>query len=268
MISDVLAEEIDIPLNEHYILYFDVLGYKSFFESKPNEHKKFLIDMRLATSSIESIIRQAATSIHVQLRTYSDNFLLYFEKNGVDEYEALKLLSVLARKIQLLFLERCRIVVRGGITVGEFYADESIVFGQGLIRAVELEDKIAKNPRVVIDNNYFQETTRMLFQNRYLEKDTDDLYYVNYFYDKFSLRWARGYCIYLVNHNCKYHPTVKDEAKILQQEKTISKYLWMLVKFNEACRKTGNESLQIDYKLTINERLLKLEVACEDKTSK
>ena len=40
MMSEVLAKEIDIPLNDYYICYFDVLGYKNAFEN-PVEHKQF-----------------------------------------------------------------------------------------------------------------------------------------------------------------------------------------------------------------------------------
>lgn len=243
-------------------MYFDVLGYKNAFE-KPEEHKQFLWNMLLSTNSIESIIRNTNTYIRVQYRTYSDNFLLYFENENIDEYEALKLLSTIARKIQLKLLTDHKIIVRGGITVGEFYADDKIVFGQGLIRAVNLEDKIAKNPRIVIDEDCFQESISKLVETRYLLQDTDGLYYVNYFHSKETLSYLKGYCISLINSNCKYQYNVKDESKIAQKERVITKYLWLLIKFNEACRAIKEESLQIDYQLKINEKILKLEISCD-----
>ena len=219
--------------------------------------------MLLSTGSIESIIRNANTDVRVQYRTYSDNFLLYFEKKDVDEYEALKLLSTIARKIQLKLLTDHKIIVRGGITVGEFYANERIVFGQGLIRAVDLEDKIAKYPRIVIDNDCFQKSIPKLVESRYLLQDADGLYYVNYFHSKDTLLSAKGHCISLINSNCKYQYNVKDESKIAQKERVIAKYLWLLIKFNEACGVIKEEPLQIDYQLKINEKILKLEISCE-----
>ena len=262
MLSEVLAKEIDIPLNDYYICYFDVLGYKNAFE-KPEEHKQFLFNMLLSTDSIESIIRNENTYIQVQYRTYSDNFLLFFEKGNVGEYEALKLLSTIARKIQMKFLIDHKIIVRGGITIGEFYADDKMVFGQGLIRAVELEDKIAKYPRIIIDNECFQESVSKLVETRYILQDNDGLFYINYFHAQEALLLERGYCISLINTNCKYQYNVKDELKIAQKEKTITKYLWMLIKFNEACKAIKKESLQIEYQLKINEKILKLEIYCE-----
>lgn len=61
------------------------------------------------------------------------------------------------------------------------------------------------------------------------------------------------------NYRVEY---VKDESKIAQKERVIMKYLWLLIKFNEACRVIKEELLQIDYQLKINEKILKLEINC------
>ncbi len=262
MISEVLAKEINIPLNDYYICYFDILGCKNFFE-KPEGHEQFLCNMLLIISSIDSIIRRANKNIQVQYRTYSDNFLLYFEKKNADEYESLKFLFSIMRKIQLKLLIDHKIIVRGGITVGEFYANDEIVFGQGLIRAVDLEDKIAKTPRIVIDNNCFQESISKFVENRCLLQDSDGLYFVNYFNSKDALVLARGCCVSLINSNCRYQNNIKDEAKIAQKERIITKYLWLLIKFNEACKDINEEILQINYQTKLNEKILKYEIYCK-----
>ena len=40
---------------------------------------------------------------------------------------------------------------RGGITVGDIVHDDECVFGPGLVRAYELESKVAQYPRFVLD---------------------------------------------------------------------------------------------------------------------
>lgn len=42
-------------------------------------------------------------------------------------------------------------LARGGITIGPVYADDNTVLGQALVRAYELESKVAQFPRVVLD---------------------------------------------------------------------------------------------------------------------
>ena len=41
--------------------------------------------------------------------------------------------------------------VRGGVTVGNILHDDDVVFGPALNRAYELESKVAKFPRIVLD---------------------------------------------------------------------------------------------------------------------
>ena len=263
MISDALLEHVDLPLEDYYICYFDILGYKDFLENNPESHKKFLLDVILSDGNISSIIRNASSPVSIQYRTYSDNFLIAFEKKSVDETKALYLLSKIVRKIQVVLLSEHKIIVRGGITVGEFFCDDKIVFGPGLIRAVELESKYAKMPRIVIDKECLKEAVIELEKKEIILKDTDEYYYVNYFDNENALKLIRGSCVNLINKNCKYHPTVKDESKILLKEKTIGKYIWILMKFNEGCDVNSIEDMKIVYNLSINTRLFKTEVTCK-----
>lgn len=65
---------------------------------------------------------------------------------------------------RLMEREERRIFTRGGIARGEFYIDEDIMFGEGLVRAYELEGE-AKYPRVIIK----KEVT-----NEYLKRNIED----------------------------------------------------------------------------------------------
>ena len=263
MLSDALEEYFYLPLNDYYLCYFDVLGYKEYMRSKANSHKKYLINMILSNGAIESQIKRLNAPFPIHYKGYSDNFLIYFEKGNVSEYDALKLLATLMRKIQTRLLCESKMIIRGGITIGEFYADERIIFGEGLIKAYELESYYAKNPRIIIDPNCFKEVASKLENDKALLKDIDGLYYINYFYNEGFLKLNSGYIISLVNTYCNYQDIELSVDQITQREKVISKYLWMLVKFNEACKIIGAEKLEINYELKINERVLKQEIYCQ-----
>lgn len=265
--SDILAQYMDNTLEEHYICYFDILGYRAFFDNGTQEHKKFLATVLLASESIKSVIRNSNIPINIKYKTYSDNFLLYFEKNQLDKSRALLILISIMKKIQVKLLTDEGLLLRGGITLGEFFADENLVFGKGLIRAVELEEKYAVVPRIIIDEEEFKSEIESIIDKGHLLEDFDGCYFVNYFHVE-ALKLIKGKCIRLINNHCKYKINVKDPAKIAQQERIISKYMWLLSRFNSQCIQVGVTDLVIEYEIRINERLCKPEVFAKDLSKK
>lgn len=267
MMSDVLAKYMDNSLNEYYICYFDILGYRAYFDNDTPEHKKFLATVLLALESIKSVLRNFNTSININCKTCSDNFLLYFEKSLLDESRALETLINIMRKIQVKLLMDEGLLLRGGRTLGEFYADENLVFGKGLVRAVELEEKYAIAPRIIIDDEYFKSAVDALTYSGKLIRDFDGYCFVNYF-DVGALKLIKGQCIRLINIHCKYHINVKDLAKIAQRERIISKYMWLLARFNSQCIRMELSEMAIKYDVKINERLYKPEIIAMSSSKK
>lgn len=262
MKDSILVNAMYTPLEEHYICYFDILGYKDFFDKNPDEHKNFLIEVLMSDASIESILRNTDTEIELKYRAYSDNFIIFFPKFSSSKCEALRLLSIIVRKIQIKLLMEFSMIIRGGITCGEFFANDKILFGTGLIKAYDMENSIAQYPRVIIDNEFFKEELQELELKNFIKKDNDEQYYVNYFYDENALKLIKGKCEKLIEKHGKYDLRIKDPKKIFQQEKTINKHVWLLVKFNERCEEIGCEKLKMNYILKINSKLFKMEVSC------
>lgn len=250
------------PLEDYYICYFDILGYKDFLDKNPEEHKSFLMEVIMSDASIESILRNMNTHIELKYRTYSDNFIIFFSRFEASKFEALRILSVIVRKIQIKLLMEFSIIVRGGITCGEFFANEKILFGTGLIKAYDIENSIAQYPRVVVDKEFFRDELDELAALNYIKKDSDEQFYVNYFCNENALKLTKGKCAKLIDKHGKYDLRLKDAKKIQQQERTINKYAWLLVKFNECCEELGCLALKLNYILKINRRVFKMEIAC------
>ena len=266
MVTNEILKDLNLPLKDYYICYFDILGYRAFFESNPEEHKKFLFEILLAIGDIEAEIRRKQSKVKIEIRTYSDNFLLFFKKENFAKDTALRILCQVIQKVQVKLLMNFKILIRGGITIGEFFADNQIVFGQGLIDAVNLEEKDAKFPRVVVNQKCFSNELEILINEGLLNRDSDEQVYVNYLDSEGVLLLVKGKCEYLINKHGKYRTNVRDTIKVLQMEKTISKYLWLLMYFNSTCERLWCDNFKIDYKLKLNDRLLKTEVYCEKKT--
>ena len=149
------------PIKEYYIAYFDLLGYKEFFRTKPEQVEQFLEDINLAIHSIgiymqeigASFIAGEIANIQIKKKIFSDNILLCLEV-GETSSECARLLAFMASvaDIQLSFILQYGLFLRGGVTIGKLSFNDEFVFGQGLIDVVEMEES-AKYPRIVISQN-------------------------------------------------------------------------------------------------------------------
>ena len=229
-----MSETCKPELKNYYIAYFDILGYKAFFEDEKNDHHKFLQDILAMVDDVKNNLEDAEKYYieKIQFRVYSDNFLFYFEEEKQEkfaDFNALSSLAALLSSIQIKILEKYSILIRGAITKGEFFADKDIVFGQALIRAVELENSVAVYPRIIVDKNIFPlEKVHLVIWKNVIIEDADKECYVNCFsmFDPFvHIETVRKNIIKLVNKTCKYPANYTQAKAISQRERLIAKYL-------------------------------------------
>lgn len=169
--------KLDKPeIKECYIAYLDILGYRAFFKENPD-----MVDGLLSTINIciETVVRRLNIMNNLlnvdnrfNVRVFSDNILIYYEcDNGFTSKFVLITFIELIKDIQIMLITNYSIFLRGGITKGKFASNEMFVFGQGLIDAVVLEEKKAKNPRIVIDEKVIEDINdKTQFKNPYICK--------------------------------------------------------------------------------------------------
>lgn len=263
-------------LEPYYIAYFDILGYKAFFEESGNDVLEFLqSNISLANDIVKKTSPDGIFSdTHFEIKSFSDNFIILIRKTDkTDDYQAAKSLAYLIALLQLRFLEKYSILIRGGITKGDAYLNNNIVFGEGLIRAVELEGQ-AVFPRVILDETRLGKDVCEDLCEKCVVKDEDDKYYIDFlgiigtgigyddeflFNKKEHVHIIRNNVIKLVKKYGKFNRQVKDIKKIAETEKTISKYAWLLMKFNKYCNFYWPE-YEIPYTLTLYYRLMRCEI--------
>ena len=265
-----------VNTKEYYIAYFDILGYKGFFEDKDNDINEFLnYNIKLVSDIINKTTHNTILfNYPFTLKMFSDNFVILVEKNqNIGEHGIVKVLSYLLALLQLRFLEKYKILIRGVITKGEVYIDERLIFGEGLIRAVE-QESYASFPRIILDKERIQKSVCDDLCEYCVMIDEDEEYYINFFDvigmgigndDEFTeneeghISILKENIIRLVRKYGKYNRRVTDKKKIEIADKTISKYAWLLSKFNRYCE-FNFEKYQIPYKLTLYYRLMKCEI--------
>jgi hypothetical protein len=133
------------PVYEQKVVFFyDILGWKSEVESAGKEPEK-LGDLRRLILQHVRLLRLPVQS-PVNVSTFSDNVVISsIPHRDVTPYFLREMATLQLMTMSLGFL------MRGGITVGDIIHDEEVVFGPALIRAHELESKIAVYPRIVVD---------------------------------------------------------------------------------------------------------------------
>ena len=75
------------------------------------------------------------------------------------------------------------LLVRGGISFGDFFSDERMKWGNALIRAYKLEDQIAIYPRIIVEPEIAEIIKLMMKpdKGRLLCTDFDGIYFIDPF---------------------------------------------------------------------------------------
>ena len=148
-----------IEASDYYVAYFDVLGYKENFNKSREVVQKFIDDLCSAIDDSIAVVNNMQSSkilklaqIDLQQRIFSDNVLVCLKK-GNTTLEPIRILSFLQTiiDIQRKFVLEHGILLRGGISVGPLYIDESHLVGEVLIKVVSMEHSV-KYPFIAIDD--------------------------------------------------------------------------------------------------------------------
>lgn len=149
-----------IETSEYYVAYFDVLGYQEYFKKDKDASQKFIDNLCSAIDDTIGVINNMTSSkmlselanIKIQQRIFSDNVLVCLKK-GASSLEPIRILSFLQTiiDIQRKFVLDYGILLRGGISVGPLFIDQSHLVGEILIKVVSMEHAV-KHPFIALDD--------------------------------------------------------------------------------------------------------------------
>ena len=197
-------------LTKHVIAYIDFLGTTDKILSKTNDTLNFLKEIKFIYSitaqkydemrntlntilfdkvskSTENIPREVnfkdIINPEIKYKIFSDNIILAIKIPEVEEFivhsytkDLLKKMIVICGQFQASAIFS-GLLLRGGITVGDLYIDENLVYGSGLVDAYRLEESISIYPRIIIDNKL----KRLLLSGESYIEDNDGLNFVDYY---------------------------------------------------------------------------------------
>ena len=122
-------------------------------------------------------------------KIFSDNICLYAELPRAtnsdtkrDRWNNIVFMLLLLSAIQYSAIMKQKILMRGGIAIGNLYCNEDFIIGKSLSKAYTLESKEAIYSRILVDkdipNDKFCHESNNL--KRFLEKDTDGNFMLDY----------------------------------------------------------------------------------------
>lgn len=164
---------------EGIFAYLDFLGTESFFrEGKADEMLLDLIDLyNVAISQMNSNFGLIGEKPFTKV--FSDNIAVGFHlnKNDTGETIMIKISELLAfiGYFQGSALKK-GYLLRGGITCGYYYANETIVWGDALIKTVKMEEEQAVYPRVLVSDSLIMMINKQqsFFKIGLLSEDSKD----------------------------------------------------------------------------------------------
>ena len=158
-------------IEEYYIAYVDLLGYKDFFEKHADRVLYFLKTLEHAIANAKDYVSKinfsnimlAHADMDIKYKIFSDNILLCL-RTGNKQIEIIRLLTFLSlvADIQRSFATEYNLFLRGGITIGEMFINGDFVFGKGLIDVVEMESQ-AKYPRIIVSDTICEKVFKRHF---------------------------------------------------------------------------------------------------------
>lgn len=183
------------------VLYMDILGtvetgknnrtktllVREILKEFSNINRKNKIEYRLDTDGVTVI-----TGITPTISSFSDHIAISLPAENIEPLDSKQHLFILmdklidmASEIHMFVLEK-GFLIRGAMTQGELYHDGSVIQGDALNCAVELEEKAAIFPRVIITPELVDiyKKQNNLYEISHLCRDFDGLYYIDYLQDK------------------------------------------------------------------------------------
>lgn len=206
--------------SEHFVLYLDFLGISDAAASGPGERASRLIDvLRTLAASRASFSMDGGAqpdgsykiSATAETSTFSDHIVASFpipqgleipEELVIDMY--LSLVQDMVGRIAVHALN-VGLLVRGGLTIGNLYHSDGVVFGEAMVDAFRLESRVAVYPRVAVSSRIYAKVPPE--KRERILQDVDGIWHLDYFTKLLKTFPAAehkpwiDYCQKMIDHN-------------------------------------------------------------------
>ena len=216
--------------DECYVAFLDILGFKNLIKTKEcteiieifNEiiNRGNIIKSCRAEAIGENKINKKLTDDFNKLR---ESLFIYIMSDSIvlaiksDNAKRLHFLLYVCDCIQKYLFDKCEVLLRGGVSSGRFYGNTPVAFGDGFLKAYNLQENCAVYPRVIIDPGLVSDLKNTCNDYQYKLLEEDDYQSV----DRISSIERRSF-----QKVCKVCKKMIDDLKVNEEIKR--KYRWIL----------------------------------------
>ncbi len=202
--------------SKYCVAYLDVLGTKEIISNDKNNEHLNKLNMIFKDAIEEVDLTKKIDNKDFFVKIFSDNIILATRTETKDRVENIKLLCLVISNIIEEFLTY-GYLMRGAIVEGDFFCNDTLVYGKALIDVVELEEKYSIYPRIIV-----QEGIKDVFPF-YFQKCADGWDILNnYFVNDHGIS------------GCNFKVSLLDLLKKNKNnKKTVQKIMWAITYFNE-----------------------------------
>lgn len=235
---------------KYVVAFLDFLGASEKMRS-PEESDKFLQQVNRIFNEILGLRDFENNNKFIQIedikiKIFSDNIVIARECGcGNGSMECFTISKFCAR-LQGYALHY-GLLLRGAITMGNFYIDERFVYGEALVRAYDLESTVAIYPRIIMAGEVADVTALQAYKgdpNKWIVPDSDGKWMVN-FVSQYTSGVDKKIAIQLIAAARRKILDLFLPRPALIPIKIRQKYHWLAVKFNELCEMSGFRAQQI-----------------------
>ncbi|EJC7104920.1 hypothetical protein MZJ31_004501 [Vibrio parahaemolyticus] len=237
-------------LKKSYCVFMDVLGFSEMISSssgQDNEQELFQSYHEVTSRLVARLNEHAGPDSFLNVKVFSDNILLavpWFSVDGESEFGFI----LLALREYQLSMALNGYFIRGGISVGNLFVDENMIYGKALLEAYALESKVANDPKIILSSEVlevvrshtqFYENPEESPQNRDVVIDNDGKGFISYL-DELIEESSVG--LVLNTEKLRLHKQKVMEAVEFHRENTKVwyKYHWLCDYHNYFCRKASS----------------------------
>ena len=222
-----MFDDVGLPIQKRCaVAFIDLLGASHKIE----------VSSQWALNSIwlfySYITEEIKNFENVKYKIFSDNILICEEVDDQNPKQSILNVLAVVEKVELFMMKIGALFVRGAIAIDSLHYSENFVYGNALLKTYRLESKIAKYPRIVMDEsivNIIRDTKAPILQ------DEDNQYFYDFLQarinqggERLSQELATLQGNILINLKTK---DIKPEA--------IVKMEWLINYFNYSCAKNG-----------------------------
>lgn len=244
MLVNQNVDDYNRKTEDYIVAYIDILGTTNMIKSKEQQFEmNRLYNLYTFSTDITKTLEPEKTNT-IKFKIFSDNIIM--AKRLSNEVSQRKqdigsLLMCAGHFQELSVSDSVGWLLRGGISIGELFIDDVMVWGQALLKSYYLENKVANYPRIIIDTNVVSEIAQDEQLCGYLRKDFDNLYFLNFLNN----------CHFCGEMLMKGFQIIQKEAYKNLDDKIYQKLSWHVNFVNSELDKK-NEDRDMKYRLSID----------------